>query len=681
MFRSLKPLPKTPTGIRGLDEILDGGLPQGRPTLLCGTAGTGKTLLGMEFLVHGATLFDEPGVFMSFEETEDELVQNMASLGFDLPDLIANKKLLADFVHIAQEEIRETGEYNLEGLFVRLGYAIDSIGAKRVVLDTVETLFPSLSDLHILRTELQRLFRWFKDKGVTAVITSERGEQGLTRHGLEEYVSDCVILLDHRVAEQVSTRHLRVIKYRGSTHGTNEYPFLIDEQGITIMPITSLGLNYPAFTKRVSSGIPSLDTMLGGKGFYRGSTLLVSGTAGTGKTSIAAHFAEAACKRGEKVLFFAFEESPRQIMRNMCSIGIDLRPHLDKEQLRFEATRPTMYGLEEHLAKMYKNIDEFQPEIVVIDPINAFVTINNEFEVKFMLTRLSDFLKKEGITAMFTSLTAGGSVLERTNTAISSLIDTWLLLVDTESNGERNKLLYILKSRGMAHSNQVHKFLITGQGIDLVNIKPDRIPAGLARIESEAGKKAARSERQQKTERRRRMLERKRQALETKIATLREAFSKKEVELIQLIAQKQKQEACLLQDRVAEAKSRCHTQNQSGNMEMADPNIKPEKMNQRQPYKPAEIWNLRLYVAGQTPKSLAAFANLKTICEKYLQGRYTMEVVDLLENPQLAKGDQILAIPTLVRKLPPPLRKIIGSLSNTERVLVGLDLKPNDPEN
>ncbi len=550
--------PKASTGIQGLDGVLNGGLPQGRPTLLCGTAGSGKTLLAMEFLVRGATLFDEPGVFVAFEETEDELIQNVASLGFDLPDLIANKKLLVDFVHIAREEIQETGEYNLEGLFIRLGHAIDSIGAKRVVLDTVETLFSGLPNPHILRAELRRLFRWLKDKGVTAVITGERGEGTLTRHGLEEYVSDCVILLDHRVIEQVSTRRLRVVKYRGSIHGTNEYPFLIDEQGIVVMPITSLGLYYAASAERVSSGIPRLDTMLGCGGYYRGSTLLVSGTTGTGKSSMAAHFAEAACKRGERVLYFAFEESPGQVIRNMRSIGIDLQPWVEKDLFRFEATRPVMYGLEMHLAKMYKLINKFQPEIVIVDPINAFVTIDNEFEVKSMLIRLVDFLKEKGATVMFTSLTAGGSPLEHTDTAISSLIDTWLLLRDIDNSGERNRGMYILKSRGMAHSNQIREFLITDQGLDMVDVYvgPGGVLTGSARLEQEAREQAAKLVRQQEMERRRRELERKRQALEAQIVALRAAFSDEETELIQTIAQEQQQETRLLQDRVEMAKKR-----------------------------------------------------------------------------------------------------------------------------
>lgn len=469
MSEPIKVLPKSATGIPGLDEILNGGLPQGRPTLVCGSAGCGKTLLAMEFLVRGATQFDEPGVFMAFEETEHDLIQNVASLGFDLPGLIASKKMMVDFVYIAREEIQETGEYDLEGLFVRLEHAINSVGARRVVLDTIESLFSGLPNPLILRNELRRLFRWLKNKGVTTIITAERGGGTLTSHGLEEYVSDCVILLDHRIIEQVSTRRLRVAKYRGSLHGTNEYPFLIDAEGISVLPITSLGLHHNVSTERIATGIPRLDNMLGDKGYYRGSTVLVSGTAGTGKSSIAAHFTDAAAKRGERVLYFAFEESPNQILRNMRSIGIDLQPWVEQGLLQFEASRPAMYGMEMHLAVMHKRVKHFKPAIVIADPINSFVTPGNEVQVKAMLMRLMDFLKVEGITALFTSLTTAGSALEHTDTAISSLIDTWLLLRQIEITGEQNRKLHILKSRGMAHSNQVREFLLTDHGVDLVD--------------------------------------------------------------------------------------------------------------------------------------------------------------------------------------------------------------------
>ncbi|MBP1674947.1 MAG: KaiC 1 [Bacteroidetes bacterium] len=483
-----KNLLKSPTGIQGFDEITGGGLPTGRPTLVCGGAGCGKTLFGMEFLVRGATQFNEPGVFMSFEETNEELIKNVASLGFDLEDLIKHKKIVLDHVHVERSEIEETGEYDLEGLFIRLNYAIDSIGAKRVVLDTIESLFAGLPNQLILRAELRRLFRWLKEKGVTAIITGERGGETLTRQGLEEYVSDCVIMLDHRVTEQASTRRLRVVKYRGSMHGTNEYPFLIDENGFSVLPVTSLGLGHIVSNKRISSGIAALDKMLEGKGYYRGSTVLISGTAGVGKTSVAAHFAEAACKRGERVLYFCFEESPNQLMRNMRSIGIKLEPWVEKGLLQFQATRPTFYGLEMHLAVTHKAVNAFKPDVVILDPINTFVIGDKENEVKTMLMRIVDFLKLNQITALFTSLTSSEGALESSDAGISSLIDTWLLLRDIELNGERNRGMYVLKSRGMANSNQIREFILTDHGVELreAYIGASGVLTGSARIAQEA---------------------------------------------------------------------------------------------------------------------------------------------------------------------------------------------------
>src|SRR5262247_359838 len=459
------PLPKTPTGIQGLDEITFGGLPKGRPTLVCGSAGCGKTLLSMEFLVHGAIKFNEPGVFIAFEETEEDLRKNVASLGYDLRELTSSNKLVVDYVHIERSEIEETGEYDLEGLFVRLGYAIDSIGAKRVVLDTVEAIFASLANQSILRAELRRLFRWLKDRGVTAIITGERGEGTLTRQGLEEYVSDAVILLDHRVTEQISTRRLRIVKYRGSAHGTNEYPFLIDEDGIAVLPVTSMGLRHLASSERVSTGIPRLDTMLDGQGYFRGSTVLVSGTAGAGKSSLAAHFLDAACRRGERCLGFMFEESPAQVVRNMRSIGIDLQPWVDRGLLEFHSARPSLHGLEMHLSRMHRAIDRFRPSVVVLDPVSSLLTVAEETDVQATLTLLVDYLKLKGITALLTSLTHGRSEGEQTDVAISSIVDTWLLLVTLESTGERNRGLYVLKSRGMGHSNQIREFLLTDHGV------------------------------------------------------------------------------------------------------------------------------------------------------------------------------------------------------------------------
>ncbi len=459
--KPLKGLQKEPTGIPGFDEITRGGVPAGRPTLVCGSAGAGKTLFAMEFLVRGAMLYNEPGVFMSFEESDEELATNVASLGFDLNQLIADKKLLLDYVFIERSEIEETGEYNLEGLFLRLGHAIDSIGAKRVVLDTLEALFSALPDEAIIRAELRRLFRWLKEKGVTAVITCERGEGTLTRYGLEEYVADCVILLDHRVQNQISTRRMRIVKYRGTSHGTNEYPFLIDDKGFCVLPITSLGLTHKASNEFVSSGVPRLDTMLSGKGFYRGSSILVSGTAGTGKSTLAAHFFEAACKRGESSLFFGFEESQDQIIRNMRSVGVDLEKYVKKGLLKFHNSRPTAWGLEVHLAVIHKIIDDYNPSVVVVDPVTNFSAVGDQVETKSMLTRLIDLLKTRQTTGMFTSLTSGRHDIEESEVGVSSLMDAWILVKNIESNGERNRGLYILKARGIAHSNQVREFLMT----------------------------------------------------------------------------------------------------------------------------------------------------------------------------------------------------------------------------
>jgi len=558
MKKSRTQLPKSPTGIQGLDEVTGGGLPKGRPTLICGGSGCGKTLLAMEFLVRGARQFNEPGVFMAFEETAKDLTQNVASLGFDLKDLIARKKMVLDFVYIERSEIEETGEYDLEGLFIRLGQAIDSIGAKRVVLDTIESLFSGLPNPLILRAELRRLFRWLKDKGVTAIITGERGEDTLTRQGLEEYVSDCVIVLDHRVSNQVSSRRLRVVKYRGSTHGKNEYPFLIDEDGILVLPVTSLGLQHIASTDRIPTGVARLDAMLGGAGYYRGSSVLVSGTAGTGKTSFAAHFAEAACRRGERALYFAFEESPSQIMRNMCSVGIDLEPWVKKGLLQFQATRPSFVGLEMHLTMIHKAVNAFKPQVVIVDPLSSFIIGGNETEVKSMLMRLVDFLKMNQITALFTNLTSGGGALELTDVAISSLIDTWLLLRNIEIGGERNRGMYILKSRGMAHSNQIREFLLTDHGVQLrdMYVGPGGVLTGSARLAQEMREQAVKTARKQEVDRRQLELERKRKALEAQIAAMRAEFEAQEAESLKIIGQEKAQETQLAQDRVGMGLSR-----------------------------------------------------------------------------------------------------------------------------
>jgi circadian clock protein KaiC len=545
-------LPKSPIGIQGLDEITFGGLPRGRTTLVCGSAGCGKTMLSLEFLIRGVLEYNEPGVFMAFEETAEELTKNVASLGFDLDNLTKRQKLVIDYVHLERSEIEETGEYDLEGLFVRLGYAIDSIGAKRVVLDTLEAIFSSFSNTFILRAELRRLFRWLKDRGVTAIVTAERGGETLTRHGLEEYVSDCVILLDHRVVDQISTRRLRIVKYRGSVHGTNEYPFLIDNEGISVLPITSITLNHDVSSRRISSGVARLDTMLGGKGYYRGTSVLVSGTAGTGKSSLCAHFADAACRRRERCLYITTEESPRQIVRNMRSIGIDLEPWVKKGLLHFHAVRSTFYSLEMHLAVLHKMIEQLKPQVFIMDPVTTFISQGNEVEVKAMLTRLIDFLKSKQITAMFTSLTSGGSnSLEQSQVGISSLMDTWLFVRDIEFNGERNRGLYLLKSRGMAHSNQIREFLLTDQGVDLVDVYvgPGGVLTGTARKTQEAQEKAAFVKREQEASSTRRTLEVKRKNLEARIAELRAEFENEKREIEKGLVEDKQREQILAQDR------------------------------------------------------------------------------------------------------------------------------------
>jgi circadian clock protein KaiC len=549
---------KSPTGVSGLDELTGGGLPAGRATLVCGGPGCGKTLLGATFLVKGATEHGEPGVFASFEERRDDLVENVASLGYDLEDLIARRLLVIDHVRIERSEIEETGEYDLEGLFIRLGFAIDTIGAKRVVLDTVETLFAGLGNATILRAELRRLFGWLKDKGVTTIITGERGEGQLTRHGLEEYVSDCVILLDHRVADQVSTRRLRVVKYRGSAHGTNEYPFLIDEAGISVMPLTSAGLDYAASGERISTGIPELDEMMGGLGYFRGSTILVSGMAGSGKSTTAAHFANAACGRGERCLYFAFEESPAQIVRNMRSIGLDLRGWVDRGFLRFAANRPSLQGLEMHLARMLRDVEVIEPRAVVVDPISSLMTAGLGSDVHAMLLRLIDHLKGRAVTALFTNLTHGNVEQARTDVEVSSLIDTWLLLMNRESDGEYNRQLYILKSRGMPHSNQLREFLLTEEGIRLrpVHVGSGGVLTGSARLAQEAKEEAALLLRRREVERRERELARKRRQVEARVEALRAEMETQEEELHQLLAEAAARERQFEREREMMARSR-----------------------------------------------------------------------------------------------------------------------------
>lgn len=551
-------LQKCPTGINGLDEITGGGLPQGRPTLVCGGTGCGKTLLAMEFLVRGATEYDEPGVFMSFEEKSEELTKNFASLGFDLNDLVARKKLDLDYVHVDRSEIDETGQYDLDGLFIRLGYAIDAIGAKRVALDTIETIFADLPNEVILRTQLKRLFRFLKDKGVTAIVTGEQGDLTLTRFGLEEYVADCVIFLSHKVNEQIATRRLRIVKYRGSVHGTNEYPFLIDEQGFSVMPVSSLGLNHVASSERVATGIPRLDTMLGGKGYYRGSSILVSGSCGTGKTSTAAHFVDAACRRGERCIYFAFEESRNQIIRNMRSIGIDLEQWVDKGLLEFRNTRPALYGLEMHLVTMHKAIEGFSPDIVVVDTISTLVGAASEMEIKSMLSRLIDFMKTRGITALCTDLTAVVGSLDRTDMGVLALMDSWLLLQIIEGSGERNRALYILKSRGMEHSNQVREFLLTNNGAKLqdVYVGPGGVLTGAARTAQEARETAANLERRLEIETKQSIIERKKVLIEAQIAALRTSLEVENDELKLAIAREKLLQEVLAADAQAMSRTR-----------------------------------------------------------------------------------------------------------------------------
>ena len=547
---------KTPTGIKGLDEITDGGLPQGRPTLICGGTGCGKTLLAMEFLVRGATQFNEPGVFMSFEEKSEELTKNFASLGFDLNELIDQNQLIIDHVHLDPSEIEEAGDYDLEGLLIRIGYAIHSIGAKRVVLDTIEALFSGFANEAILRSELRRLFRFLKDQGVTAIITGEQGERTFTRFGLEEYVADCVIFLNHMVNKQIATRRMRIVKYRGSAHGTNEYPFLIDEQGFSVMPVSSLGLDHPASSERIATGVLRLDTMLGGKGYYRGSSILVSGTAGTGKSSLAAHFVNAACARGERCLYFAFEESQNQIIRNMHSIGINLGQWVEQGLLQFQNARSTLYGLEMHLVVMHKTIDQFNPSCVVIDPISNLIATASEAEVKSMMSRMIDYLKMKQITALCTDLTSLSNSSERNDINISSLMDTWLLLQILESRGERNRGLYILKSRGMAHSNQVREFILSDEGIQLrdVYIGVSGVLTGSSRDNQEAKDLAEALDCQQLIEMRQRDIERKKLAIEVQILALNTQFESEKDDLTRLINKEKLRNDTLLLDRLAMAK-------------------------------------------------------------------------------------------------------------------------------
>ncbi len=556
--RELLPLEKTPTGIPGFDEISEGGLPKGRTTIVCGGAGCGKTMLGIEFLVRGAQEYNEPGVLMAFEETPEDISRNVASLGFDIEALANQKKLFLDFISVEPHEIQESGDYDLEGLFIRLQSAVDAVGAKRVMFDTLEALFSGFKNPGILRAEFRRLFRWLKDRGLTTVITAERGDGTLTRHGLEEYVSDCVILLDHRIKDQISARRLRIVKYRGTKHGADEYPFLIDERGMSILPLTSLQLQHSVSNERISSGVPDLDEMLEGKGYFRGSSVLITGTAGSGKTTLAASFVDAACRRGERCLYIDFEESRDQVARNMKSVGLDLDQWSKKGLLTHEAWRPTQFGIEMHLLRIHKLIEKAKPQCVVIDPITNLLNGSSDKEVYSMLMRLLDFLKVSGITAVFVSLTSGGDNMEQTTVGISSLTDTWILLRDLELNGERNRCIYVLKSRGMAHSNQLREFVLTGDGIKLlpVYIGPGGVLTGSSRITQESAERAEALQKQQEIECKQLDATRKRLTIQAQVAALQaelDAVEREEKTLTQEDQDREKQERA---DRETLAKSR-----------------------------------------------------------------------------------------------------------------------------
>ncbi|MDD1430423.1 circadian clock protein KaiC [Dolichospermum sp. ST_sed3] len=529
-------MPKCPTGIQGLDEITDGGLPLGRPTLICGGTGCGKTLMGMEFLFRGATEYGEPGVFICFEENAEELVQNVTSFGWNLQQLIEEKKLAIDHIYIDPKQIQEAGDYNLEGLFIRIALLVDTIGAKRIVLDTIEVLFAGLSNVSIVRAELHRLFHWLKQKGLTAIITGERGDNTLTRQGLEEYVSDCVIKLDQRTNEELAIRRLQIIKYRGSQHGSNEYPFLITEDGISVLPITSVGLDHAVSTEHISSGIPRLDTMLAGQGYFRGSSILITGTAGTGKSSFACHFAAEICRQGERCLYLASEEAPQQIIRNMRSIGLDLAPYVQQGLLNLQSVRPTAYGLEMHLVNLHHLLKEFKPSTVIIDAMSNLVFSGTLNQTHLFFIRLIDLLKSSQITMLLTNLIPGSGPFEQTQIGVSSLMDTWIELRIQDSNGERNRLLYVLKSRGMQHSNQVREFLLTKKGIELLDVYLGRgdVLTGSARIIQEAQEKLAVSQRQLLIDQKRRELERKEMAVSSQISSLQAelAVGKEEIRIL-----------------------------------------------------------------------------------------------------------------------------------------------------
>ena len=551
----LRPLAKSLTGISGFDEISAGGLPKGRTSIVCGGPGCGKTMFGVEFLVRGALEFGEPGVLMAFEESPEDIAKNVSSLGFDIEDLSKRKKLFLDFISVEPNEVKESGDYDLEGLFIRLQSAINAVGAKRVMFDTLEALFSGFSNPQILRAEFRRLFRWLKDRGLTTIITAERGDGNLTRYGLEEYVSDCVILLDHRIKDQVSERRLRIVKYCGTRHGADEYPFLVDERGMSILPLSSLQLQHKVWNERVSSGIPDLDDLLEGKGYFRGTSVLVTGTAGSGKTTVAASFVDAACRRGERCLYIDFEESRLQVARNMKSVGIDLDHWGRKGLYRPEAWRPTQFGIEMHLLRIHRLIEKHKPQCVVIDPITNLLNGSGDKAVYSMLMRLMDFLKSSGITALYISLTAGGEVAEQTSVGISSLTDTWILLRDLESNGERNRCIYVLKSRGMAHSNQLREFIITRRGIRLIApyIGPGGVLTGSSRLNQEAKENAEAVQREWDVLQKERDVQRRRAALHGQVTSLQSelAAAEKEVQNMARINEQREQQSKVDQGKLA----------------------------------------------------------------------------------------------------------------------------------
>lgn len=551
-------LVKAPTGIKGFDEITGGGLPAGRPTLVTGAAGSGKTLFGLEFLVRGARDYSEPGVLLAFEESAADLAANVASLGFDLPGLEAADQLVVDSFRIDPAEIVATGAFDLEGLFIRLASAVAQVEAKRVVLDTIEVLFAALGNAAIVRGELTRLFRWCKDRGLTVMVTGEQGRGGaLTRYGIEEYVSDCVIALDHRVTDELSTRRLRVVKYRGSSHGTNEYPFLITSSGFQVLPATSMGLAYQASTQRMSVGVTELDSMLGG-GVFRGSTVLVSGSAGTGKTTIAAHVVDAACARGERALFISFEESPDQLLRNMTSVGIELRRWVDAGLLTVWAERSTAYGLEAHLGTLARLLDDHDPSVVVLDAMGSLMRAGDTREVTSAVAREIDMMKARGITGVLTTLTHDSESAESSAVGASSLTDTWLLLRNVESDGERNRLLFVIKSRGSAHSNQVREFALTDDGAQLLDVYvgPEGVLTGSARAAQLARIAAETSAQADRVASRRAQLARREAEVNAQVAALRAELQAEAVALEAEVAQWEQTHSTAAQAQTASGQAR-----------------------------------------------------------------------------------------------------------------------------